>query len=483
MKKLNIRTKGLTLALILLLATKEVFCFYGAPQADSIVARFGNFNISMEEFRIAYLDLIKRPNVFDSKEMREGFLNELIATRLMANEAKKIGLDKDTLFNYKINAYRNKCLREANYDSVIKPKIEVTEKEVEDAYQYTQEERKLSHLFFKTKEEADSAYNRLLRGAKFEDIAREVFNDTLLKNNGGSLGWVNWEALDYDLADAAFKLLPDTFTKPVKSQYGYHILRMTDFKKKPLITMYEYQVQKKKTKYLVEFKKGQQLSYGYVSNMIKNAKVQVYPRVMKFLRTKLNEQLKRKPNVRDAAQEFQLSEEEMNRLEVSLWDARNEVVAAVNGKNYTIGEFLSNLNFIPYEVVYSNFEKTFDFSLRDFLLTNEAVSMGLDKNETVQKKTNLYSEYYLRLGLARKLVAGITVSEDEMKQYYADHRAGFKQATYDTCRYVINLLITNRKKENVIPDFVKAISKNMNMDKYFDVIHRYYDGISNGDIY
>lgn len=448
---------------------------------DTTVATFGKFKISLSEFRIAYLDLLKRPNVFDSKELRENFLNELIGTRLIANEAKKINLNNDTLFNYKVTAYKNKCMRQAHYDAVIKPQINVAEKEIEDAYLYTQEERRLSHLFFKTKEEADSAYCQLLRGAKFEEIARNVFSDTLLKNNGGDLGWVEWERLDYDLADAAFKLLPDVFSKPVKSQYGYHILKVTDFKKKPLITRYEYEIQKKKTKYLVEFKKGEQLSFEYLNGLLKKAEITLYPKALQFVEKALAKQFKRRPDMKDAVQEFQISEEEMNKVETSLWDYRNEPIAVVNGCNFTLGEFLGNLSYIPYEVIYSNFDKTLDYSLRDFILNKEAGALCLQNDAKVIEKTNLYSEYYLRLGLSRKLVSGITVNDDEIKKYYQDHRASFKQAPYDTCASVIKIILAKEKSGSVIPDFIKTISKGITFIKNTDIINKYYDAVYKND--
>jgi len=472
-------------ALLLLLLPA---CFAGRAAAgtvnyaDSVVARFGNFSISLLEFKTAYLDVIKGPNVYDSKELREKFLDELIATRLLADEARKTGLDKDTLFNYKADAYKNKCLREAHYDSVIRPGIVVEEKEIEDAYQYSQEERNISHLFYKTKAEADSAYSLLLNGADFNELAKSAFSDSLLRNNGGNLGWVLWEQLDYELADAAFKLLPDVFSKPVKSQYGYHIIRVNDFKKRPLITNWEYAVQRQKVKYLVEFKKGEQLSYDYISEMLKNAKITLYAKTADYLREKLAGQFRRKPDPKLAGMEFQLSEEEFNKAEVSLWDSRNEPLAEVNGKKLTIGQFLGNLNFIPYEIVYSDFSRTLDYSIRDFLLTNQAVEMGLQGAPSVMLKTGLYTEYYLKLGLSRRLVSAVAVTEDEMKSYFNEHRASFKQAPYDTCRTVIRGLLEKLKKQAVIPDFVKTISRSLTIEKNAAMIHRYYDAVLKGDI-
>jgi hypothetical protein len=216
--------------------------------------------------------------------------------------------------------------------------------------------------------------------------------------------------------------------------------------------------------------------------MLKNAKITLYPRVTAYLEKQLAEHFKRKPDPKKAGQEFQLSEEEINKVEVSVWDSKNEVVATVNGKNLAVGEFLSNLNFIPYEISYSDFGKALDYSIRDFLITNEAISMGLEKDETASMKTNMYSEYYLKLGLGRKLVAGIEVNENEIKNYYDQHREKFKDAKYEDCRPVIKDVIIKNKKSAVIPLFIKSIEKDLTITKYTDVIHRYYDKILKGSI-
>jgi len=123
-----------------------------------IVAEIGNQQITLEEFRIAYLDVIKKPDAFDSPEFREKFLDELIASRLLAQEAEKRGYYDDEKLQYKVAAYKNKALREAHFEAVIRPQFSITEEDVQETYIFLQEERKISHLFTNTKREIDSVY-------------------------------------------------------------------------------------------------------------------------------------------------------------------------------------------------------------------------------------------------------------------------------------------------------------------------------------
>lgn len=175
---------------------------------DQVVAKFGKYRITLDEYKIAYLNVIKNPKVFDSKKLREEFLDEMIINRLLADEARQRKYDEAELFKYKTESYRNKCLRDSHFEKVIKPRVNVSEKDVEEAYLFTQEERRVSHLFAETKEKADSLYNLLKAGKNFESLAKEIFKDTSIANKGGDLGWVYWDQMDHDLSMAAFRLPP-----------------------------------------------------------------------------------------------------------------------------------------------------------------------------------------------------------------------------------------------------------------------------------
>lgn len=467
---------GYNLIVFLLL----LFLFCTNIHAQTIV-EFGNHKITLDEFKTAYLDIIKKPNVYDSKELREEFLNELIASKILAEEAAKSGFNENLLLKYKIEAYENKCLRDAHYETVIKPKISISETDIEDAYLFTQEERRVSHLFVKTKEEADSLYKQLEQGKSFEELSKIIFTDSSLANNGGDLGWVYWDQLDYDLATEAFKLPVNKISEPIKSPFGYHIIKVTDFKKKPLITQREYEVHRKKAKYLLEYKIGEKYSYEYIDGMLKNAEIVIYPEVIKLVDEKLSNKFKRKPTDVDQMYEMQLRDEEVRVIETNLWDHRDQIMALINGEKLTVGDFIGFLNFINYDVIYSGFKNIFDYTVRDFLLTHEAIKLGLESGEKVKMKTGLYKEFLLQLEFRKSLIRNVVANEEEIQKLYREKKEKFNGASYEQMKEILREFITNQKKREVVPNYVNSILTGYVIKKDLRLIHDYYDSILKGD--
>lgn len=451
----------------------------GCSSESNYVAEFGNEKITLEEFRTAYLKLLKQPDFFDSKEKREKFLDDLIAFRLLANEAKKKDLHSDERIQYKIEAYKNKTLREAHYDYVIKPKIQFDENEIEETYVYTQEERRVSHLFIKTKKRADSIYNLLEGGKSFEFLASQIFNDDSLKNNGGDLGWITWDQFEYDLAKASFTLPVNKYSKPIKSSFGYHIIKVTDYKKKPLITRNEYLIHRKRAKSLLEYKIGDKIASEYVNKLVKSADVVMYPKIYYLVQSGLTKNLKRVPTQFDQMTEFQLSENEVKQIETNLWDSQNEIIATINGKDLTVGEFIGGIHYIPYENIYSNFNTTFKLIVRDFLLTEEAKVFQLDEKLEVNNKIKLFGEYLTQLKFRRKLIREQEVTEEDVEKAYKRNNEKYKKAKKEDVLPIIKNQLLNEKRRETVPNKIKELKQKLNIKTNLNIVHEYYDSILN----
>jgi parvulin-like peptidyl-prolyl isomerase len=446
---------------------------------DQVVAKFGNNQITLGEFKIAYMQLIKQPKVFDSKALRKNFLDELIKGRLLSQEAKRESLDTSELIKYRIDAFRNKCLRNGHFEKVIKPMIHVDEKDVEEAYLFTREERRISHLFSLTKAGADSLYQLLNNGASFDSLASVTFKDTVLANHGGDLGWINWDQLEYDMGMTVFRMNVNEISEPIKSIFGYHIIKVTGIKKKPLISGNEYELQRKKAKYLLETKIGEKLAFEYIDKMRESAKILIYPDIVKLAILKLSGIFTRKPSHADQMYEIQLKDEEIKSVETSLWNEHNKVIAIINDKNLTVGEFIGYLSFVPYEVIYNGIKPAMDYIFRDYLVTEEAKQMGLEQDKNVLQKTKVYTDNLLQFEMRKKLVQGVEVKDNEVKQYYEKHKSKYKGATYEQMHDNLYKLVTDEKKRNVVSEYVNKLSKNMKITKNVNLIQKYFDAILN----
>lgn len=88
-------------------------------------------------------------------------------------------------------------------------------------------EVKASHILVKDKKTADSIEKQLKSGKKFADLAKKYSTDTGSKAKGGDLGWFKKGQMVAAFDKAAFSMKVGQISAPVKSQYGYHIIKLT----------------------------------------------------------------------------------------------------------------------------------------------------------------------------------------------------------------------------------------------------------------
>ena len=108
--------------------------------------------------------------------------------------------------------------------------VKVTDKQVEEYYtknkaQYSQpESREVRHILVKTKAKADDIYNQLKAGADFAALAKKYSEDTGSKANGGKLTISKGQTVaPFD--QTAFLLKKNEISKPVKTEFGYHVIQ------------------------------------------------------------------------------------------------------------------------------------------------------------------------------------------------------------------------------------------------------------------
>ncbi|MFE7997079.1 peptidylprolyl isomerase PrsA, partial [Bacillus cereus] len=103
----------------------------------------------------------------------------------------------------------------------------ITDKELKENYK---PEIKASHILVKDEATAKKVKEELGQGKSFEELAKQYSEDTGSKEKGGDLGYFTAGKMVKEFEDAAYKLKKDEVSEPVKSQFGYHIIKVTDIK-------------------------------------------------------------------------------------------------------------------------------------------------------------------------------------------------------------------------------------------------------------
>ena len=134
------------------------------------------------------------------------------------NALKESGLTEDSLrSNIKFNQLRNKAIADS-----------ITDEDIKAYYDQASMELKARHILVKDEETANEVIEKLNAGEDFATLAKELSEDTGSAENGGDLDWFTVGKMVTEFNDAAYALEINEISKPVKSQFGYHIIQVTD---------------------------------------------------------------------------------------------------------------------------------------------------------------------------------------------------------------------------------------------------------------
>jgi foldase protein PrsA len=127
-------------------------------------------------------------------------------------------------------------LQQARLRKLLAPQINITDSDIQSYYnenQYsfsTPEQVRASHILVETEAEADALYTQLKNGADFAELAKEKSIDTGSGVSGGDLDYFERGTMVPEFENAAFSLKVGEISEPVQSEYGYHLILVTDHK-------------------------------------------------------------------------------------------------------------------------------------------------------------------------------------------------------------------------------------------------------------
>lgn len=170
----------------------------------------------------------------DTPELRDHIKQSLITAEVVYQEAVKKGADKTPEVQSQVEAAKQQIVAQSYVGNWVKnnPVSAADEQKEYDKYkaaQGTGKEYHVRHILVKTEPEAKAIIADLKKGKKFDDIAKAKSIDTGSGAQGGDLGWANATTFVPEFTDAMKKLEKGKMTEtPVKTQYGYHIIKLDD---------------------------------------------------------------------------------------------------------------------------------------------------------------------------------------------------------------------------------------------------------------
>lgn len=184
-----------------------------------------------------------------AKEQLKEMLDVAIDNKLFIKKAFSDGVEKDELYIKMIKKIKNDLALDIYLKGLIK-KIKIDDKELKSYYESHKDdftakvdERKARHILLKDEKSAKSIIKALKKAKdskkEFIKLAKEKSTGPSGKN-GGDLGWFDASRMVPEFSKAAFALKKGKFTtKPVKTQFGYHIIYLEDSKSKGALSKFE----------------------------------------------------------------------------------------------------------------------------------------------------------------------------------------------------------------------------------------------------
>lgn len=199
---------------------------------DKIIAKIDGREIKESDLNSLLRNLGQNAAYFQGQEGRKKLVDELVMHELMYSEALEKDLEKDEEFVAVMNNMKKSMLQQYALRKMFN-EITVSEEDIKDYYEkhkdrfVTEEMVKASHILVDSKEKAYEVLEEITDGMSFEDAA-EQYSSCPSKQAGGALGQFGKGQMVPEFEEAVFSMKVGEISEPVKTQFGYHIIKLTD---------------------------------------------------------------------------------------------------------------------------------------------------------------------------------------------------------------------------------------------------------------
>ncbi|EZP78700.1 PpiC-type peptidyl-prolyl cis-trans isomerase [Parageobacillus genomosp. 1] len=258
-------------------AVASVFALSACNNGDSeVIVKTKDGNITKEEF---YNEMKARVG----KEVIRDLVHEKVLSKKYKVTDKEIDREIENLkeaygtqYDLAVQQNGEKVIRNMVKLDLLRTKaavedIKVTEKELKDYYENYKPKIKASHILVKDEKTAKEVKAKLDKGEDFAKLAKEYSQDPGSAANGGDLGWFGPGKMVKEFEDAAYKLKVGQVSDPVKTDYGYHIIKVTDKEEKKPFNEMKEQIEFEVKRSKLDSAKVQ----SKVEKLIKDAKVEI----------------------------------------------------------------------------------------------------------------------------------------------------------------------------------------------------------------
>jgi peptidyl-prolyl cis-trans isomerase C len=394
-----------------------LFSSCGTREEGKVVARVGDREISTEDLENEWKQAsrIKIRGISELQRKKE-LVDKLVGDQVVIMEAYKEGLDNEVEGDSGFVGQKERLILNVLYQREIVDKSQPTESEMRKEYDRMKVEVRASHILVETEEEADQIYQEVKAGADFSELAKEKSIDPTAKDNGGDLGFFTWGKMVGEFQEAAFALKEGEISKPIKTTYGWHVIKLVERKEKE-------QPPYEESKRLIESKlvqtKREERVKEYFAELRKKVGFKINQEAYDLLLSKKEEVppdtlgLKRPGDVLD-----------MSKLTM---EERDMALCTYSDGAISIVQFAEQFNNMPQAYrprlhEREKVEETAFGSLVQGLLLDVAKKQNIEESKEFKKQWDVVKEREMAKRMTSDVILkGVGISDEEIESYYQRH--------------------------------------------------------------
>lgn len=255
-------------------------------EESKVLVTINNDKMTLQEFN-KELDRIpvNMKMLVATQSGKKSYLDKLIVKKLLLKEAEKEKIDSDKEFQERLADIKDQLIIESLLKKKITADAKITDEDIKGYYDKNKEnfkrEREINtrHILLKTEEEARQIKGRLDKGEDFVELAKKYSIDPSAAATGGEIGFHPKGSLVPEYEAAAFKLNKvGERSGIVKTQFGYHIIRLEGTKPPSYVPVDEV---KDFIKQKILQEKQSELLEKYIDNLRKSAKITINEELLK----------------------------------------------------------------------------------------------------------------------------------------------------------------------------------------------------------
>ena len=200
--------------------------------------------IGLNDFLPKYRKFLSKTHQNDNLSNRYAFLNSMIDESIILEHATRSGFNNSPEILHKKAQIHDQLLLNEYYDRKIINGIQITDNELRQLFKYYKTRLHVRHLYAPDLATIQDISDRIESGITWEYLAKTCFEDSILKNNGGDIGWYEMGELDPAFEITAYELLDGEISEPTKTRDGFSLIQVLEREKDVFLTEQDYQLNK-----------------------------------------------------------------------------------------------------------------------------------------------------------------------------------------------------------------------------------------------